>query len=242
MTSTLSIAGPIRSAPKTHSTSPPIPSGTPPLAVSSRSTNGRTRCCLRKKSIAARPSRPSPQIATRCRSRSSARIENGHVGRRNPVAMPHLEQRAILCRSDLAQRREVFVELVHDPVFPPVRAGCEIRHHRRAFGGLPDAFERFLAPETPLFPKPVALACVVEKIAAENFDQVRFREKRRKRKEDKSAFRAIAAPVTPTSGGCLPEGGIAATKFSEIRRIFRESAGDLDFRQRPQQRKVIDTR
>src|SRR5215471_3538390 len=182
MTSTLSIAGPIRSAPKTHSISPPIPSGTPPLAVSSRSTNGRARCCLRKKSIAARPSRPSPQIATRRRSRSSTGIERSHVGRRNPVGMPHLEQRAILGRAALPRRREVFVELVHDPVFPPVRTSCQIRHHRRAFGGLSDAFERSVVSQPAEFREAVVLARVVEQIAAENFDQIRLRNKRRKRK------------------------------------------------------------
>ena len=112
-------------------------------------------------------------------------------------------------------------------------------HDSGAFGGFSDALERFVFAQPAELRKAVVLALVVEQIAAKNFGQLFLRNKRRERQEYKSAFWTVATPVTSTSGGGLLERGIAAAKGSEIRAIFRESSGDFDFRQRPQQRKVI---
>ena len=55
-------------------------------SASSSSNKGRFGCRARKNLIAARPSRPSPQIATRAAPSSAARIEHGHKSVAEPDA------------------------------------------------------------------------------------------------------------------------------------------------------------
>ena len=55
-----------------------------------------------KKRIAARPSRPSPHIATRAEPRSAARIEHCQKPFGNPVRVPTLQQGAKVGWAQLA--------------------------------------------------------------------------------------------------------------------------------------------
>src|ERR1700730_17891536 len=119
---------------------------------------------------------------------------------------------------------------------------CEIGHHAGAFVGFTDAFKGLDGAQAAQFGKAVALGLVVQQVAAENFEQIRLCDKRRKRQENETAFRTIAAPVTPASLARLAECRVAASEDAKIFPVFRESPGDFDLRQWPQQREIADAR
>src|SRR5216684_501346 len=118
----------------------------------------------------------------------------------------------------------------------------EVRHHAGALGSFSDAFERLVFLQAAQFGKAVLLRLVVQNIAAEDLDQFGFRDERGKRKEHEPAFRAITAPMTPARRARLPKSRIAAAEYSKIRGMIRKTPGNLDLRQRPQQRKIGNAR
>src|SRR5271169_2349062 len=119
---------------------------------------------------------------------------------------------------------------------------CEVRYHAGAFGRFADALKRLVCAQAAQFGKAFALGVVVQQVAAENFDQVRLCDKRRKRQKHEPAFGTVAAPVTPARLARLPKCGIAASEDAKIFPVFREPSGNLDLRQWPQERKVADAR
>src|SRR6266404_2781810 len=106
-------AAAIRSAPKAQRILPPCSSGTRASAESSISTSGNLGWCFRKNPIAARPSRPSPQMPTRRAPRSAARIEHGHVAFGNPVWMLDLEEGTVFGRISPSQCGKAIMQLPH---------------------------------------------------------------------------------------------------------------------------------
>src|SRR5712671_1350646 len=242
MTSMFSSALAIRFAPNAHSKSPPNCPGGCASAASSSNSNGSLGWCSRRNLIAARPSRPSPHTATRREPRSATRIEHGHIPVRNSMGVPHPEQGPTLDRVSVPQRGEALVQSAHDLVLPPVGMVSEVRHDAGAFGGFSDAFERLVFLQAAQFGKAVALRLVIQNIAAKDLDQFGFRDKRGKRKEHEPAFRTITAPVTSARRARLPKSRIAAAEYSKIWGMIRKAPSNLDLRQRPQQRKIGDTR
>ena len=117
-----------------------------------------------------------------------------------------------------------------------------MRHYRGALGDLADAFERLVLAQAAQRGKAVALGFVIEHVAAKDRDQLGLGDERCQGQEHKAAFRAIAAPVLAALGRRLPKRGITAAEASEILPVPRETSGDLDFRQWPQQRKIGDVR
>src|ERR1700756_2498873 len=114
----------------------------------------------------------------------------------------------------------------------------EMRHHRHAFGSLSNALKRLVISQAAQLGKAVALGRIVQQITAKDSGQIGLGDEWRERKEPKPAFRAVAAPATSACRWRLFENRIAATKLRKILGILREPAGYLDFRERPQQRKV----
>src|SRR6516162_612655 len=197
---------------------------------------------FRRNSNAARPSRPSPQTATRLDPRSATRIEHGHVGTRNPMWMLDLKKRAKVGRFPLPQRSKGAIELPYDDILAPIGMTTQVRHHGGALSQFADTFERLMLLQAAQLGKSITLGLIVEKVVAEDFDQLGFLDRRGEREEHEPAFRTIAAPFPRAGCRELPEGRIAAPENSEIFGVFREAASDFDFRQRSQQRKVGDTR
>ncbi len=128
----------------------------------------------------------------------------------------------------------------HDGVLSPIGMVSQMRHYRGALGDLADAFERLVLAHAAQRRKAVALGFVIEHVVAKDRDQLKFGDERRQSQEHEAAFWAIAAPVLAALGRQLPKRSITAAEASEILRVARETSGDLDFRQWPQQREIGD--
>ena len=82
---------------------------------------------------------------------------------------------------------------------------AEMRHHRRTFLDLADAFEWLVPLQPAQFGKSVDLRRIVQHVAAECRDQALPLHEWRQRQKDEAALRTIAAPVrrrgAPATGG-----------------------------------------
>src|SRR5437899_2175830 len=204
-TSTPSSAAGMRSRPKARVTSEARPAACAGSAASSRTVSGRSGSRRRRNRIAAWPSRPTPQTATRRPASSSTRIEQPQVRVRHAVRVPHPEQRVVR-----AQVATAAGETAHDRVVPPVRVLAEVRHHRGALAHVAHAPERLVAPLATQLGEPVALRGVVEQVAPEDLEQRGPGHERRQRKEHEPALGTVPAPRPSPPGGRLLQRRLAA--------------------------------
>src|SRR5262249_34464970 len=154
-------------------------SGCHASSASSSKINGKAGWWVRRNSTAARPSRPRPQIATRAEPSSPARIECCQKPLRNPVRMPGQGQLKKLGRIAILQYRKFLMQSPDDSIPAPLGIRTKMGHQRCALFDFADAFEWLVRAEPAQFGKPVGLRPVVEQIAAEDSDQLRFWNKGR---------------------------------------------------------------
>ena len=119
-----------------------------------------------------------------------------------------------------------------------MRQVAEMRHHRRTFLDLADAFERLVPLKPAQLGKSVDLRRIVEHVVAERRNQKLPVHERSQRQEDEAALRTIAAPVCRAAFGQLTERCIAAAEHGKISRMAREATRDGNLGQRPQKGEV----
>src|SRR6185437_6050524 len=132
-------------------------------------------------------------------------------------------------------RRDFFAEARHQRVLPPFgtcRQRCECGPRFRA---LPYALEWFVVAIFDQGVEAGGLRFFVQKIAAEDLQQARLGQERRKCEKHEVALGTMAAPAVRRLGAEKPEIAVATGKCIEVRATgFRERARDRYFGKRPQ--------